>query len=64
MYILTCWSHSGQDLVAILTFFVLFADIVRLLQRRADSSAVATALACSTWRAADLLRRTHTDVAG
>lgn len=24
----TCWSHSGQDLVAILTFFVLFVDIV------------------------------------
>lgn len=31
-YILTCWSHSGQDLVAILTFFVLFVDIVRFLE--------------------------------
>lgn len=41
IYILTCWSHSGQDLVAILTFFVLFVDIVGFLQRHPDSSTVA-----------------------
>ena len=28
---LTCWSQSGHDLVAIFTFFVLFADIVESL---------------------------------
>lgn len=37
---LTCWSHSGQDFVAILTFFVLFVDIVAFLERHSDSSAV------------------------
>lgn len=40
LHFLTCWSHSGQDLVAILTFFVLFVDIVRFLGRHTDSSTV------------------------
>lgn len=39
---LTCWSHSGQDFVAILTFFVLLVDIVRFLGPHSDGSAVAT----------------------
>lgn len=42
IYFLTCWSHSGQDLVAILTFFVLFVDIVRFLGRHTDSCKVAS----------------------
>ena len=32
---LTCWSQSGHDLVAIFTFFVLFADIVGLRVKKA-----------------------------